>query len=209
MKKKFAALLASFALVLALPALAFAANSPSGTGSVSGTDPASGNTVVVSSPTGEVVIGSEGTGHIHVEYTATTAKNTPTLSSNQVLAGNIHVWTDAGYEYLVSASNPLTIVFNAGTEYAGKAGTVYVEHESGATETLSKTVASDGTVSCTITELSYYTLVVDKSTTGTASSSTSSTSPKTGVDMAGVAVATAAMAAAAGCVFFALRRKND
>ena len=197
MKKKFAGLFCAMVLAMGLPAMAFAAtyNSPTQTGTAT-----SGNVSVVAKG------GNVGNGaYITVEASAKAASTVP--SGVTPIASFEVTESTAG---LVSEANPLTLTFNVGVENAGKTAKVYVQHSDGtAGETITTTVAANGTITITVTKLSIYSVVIEDGVTpaNQPSVDTSATSPQTGVNMGLVAGGTVVALMGAGCVAFALRKK--
>lgn len=211
MRKKLLALVCAAVLALALPTLAWAAPSPGGSTSVDAGNGVSANVTF--------------SGTVEITATQQQASNVQLSSTEKVLA-SVEIQAEG-----VSESNPLTLSFSVGSQYAGATAKIFVQHNDGTTEVLSAVVAADGTVSVPVTKLSIFTLVVDTATipasdagtttdtTGTTagtSATTSSTtsgsssnavSPKTGVDMTLVAAGTAVLAVCAGGVAVALRKK--
>lgn len=180
--KKYLAVLTALVLALALPVAAFAEGSPT-----NATATGSSNGVTLS------VTGGNG---LKVAAASKNAQGTP-AGANVV----------ASFEVTGEANGTLTLTFNVGTKYAGAKATVYVQHNDGATETKSATVASDGTVTITVDRLSVFTVVIDESSKGTATTDKSSKSPQTGVSTSAVQVATAvAVVAAAGCAAVVVRK---
>lgn len=202
MKKKFAALLISAAMILALPAMAFAAPSPQSWKAADGSATFTGT--------------SENNCQLTVQ-----SADAPAASAAAVQAaglqevGTWEVFCCDGKG--AAAHNPQhpwsgTGVFAVGTQYNGATAKVFVIHglDAGAavSETIDATV-QNGAVSCGISGLSFYTVAIDKSTIGAAPMSNSATSPQTGNTTLAVAGATVAMAIAAGAVAVALRKQED
>ncbi len=203
MKKKFAALFCAAVLAAGLPSIAFAGyyNSPSG----QGTSEANGVSVVVTGG------GFSGTDEgIYVGPADVAASNVPS-GVTPIASFEIGLaWTgDASQgKATVDAEHPLTITFNVGASNAGKTVTVYVQHDDGTFETMTSTVASDGSVTITVTKLSIYSIVLsDASAAVTTTADKSAKSPQTGADM-GFAFGGAVVAmAGASCAAYALRKK--
>lgn len=186
MKKRFMAALSVLALALALPVAAFAAPSPANT-TVTG---ANNVTASVNNPS------------VKIESTTAIAEGTP-AGANVVASFEI-TESQVG---IVSESNPLTVTFTLGKEYAGAKVTVYVQHNDGSKETLNLTADNNGNVTFKVTKLSTYTIVAEKTAAGAATTDNGAKSPATGVNTTVAAVATVA-AAGAACAFVALRKNN-
>lgn len=192
--KKLVTAIAAAAMMFALPGVAMAAqfSSPSGTTVI---DQASGVALHVSGPV-------SGDGHIKVEPTTKIADNVPEgvdpIASFEVTK-----------EGLIEINGQLSFVFSVGTQYAGATATIYIEHESGATETQTATVAADGTITIAVDELSVFSVVIDESTipAGGATTDTSATSPQTNATVAPVAMVTTVAVLGAGAAAVALRKK--
>ena len=187
MKKRFMAALSVLALALALPMAAFAAPSPANT-TVTG---ANNVTASVNNPS------------VKVESTTKIAEGTP-ANANVVASFEI-TESQAG---IVSESNPLTVTFTLGNEYAGAKVTVYVQHNDGEKETLNLTADNNGNVTFKVTKLSTYTIVAEKTAAGAATTDNGAKSPATGVNTTAVAAVAAVAAAGAACAFVALRKNN-
>lgn len=192
--KKLVTAIAAAAMIFALPGVAMAAtfNSPTGTTVI---DSASGVALHVSGPV-------SGDGSIVVEPTEAKAVNvpegvTPIASFEVTKKGAIDI------------NGQLSFVFTVGTQYAGATATIYIQHESGATETQTATVAADGTITIAVDELSVYSVVIDESTipAGGATTDTSATSPQTNATVAPVAMVTTVAVLGAGAAAVALRKK--
>ncbi len=168
--------------MLALPTLAWADPSPSGN--------------AVTGDNGVTALVKAGEGTIKdVKATSTQASNVP--------AGTDIV---ASFEVTGDASD-VNLTFNVGTQYAGHAFTVYVQHNDKSTETLTGTVAADGTITIHVDKLSIFSIAIGDKVADTAAANTGAKSPQTGVDLGTVAGATVVTAIAAGAVFVALRKK--
>lgn len=169
-----------------MPALAFAAPSPS--------TPAVSENTTAKADNGTTVDAKAGSGTI--ESTTAVSKAADNVPAGATVLASFEVKGDA---------TDVTLTFNVGTQYAGHTCTVYVQHNDGTTEALTATVSSDGTLSIHVDKLSVFSLVMGDKAAGSADGS--SKSPQTGVDFGGVAGATAVAAIAAGVVFVALRKK--
>ena len=182
MKKRIVAIACAAALMLALPTLAWAAPSPSNNGTATGDN---GVSAVVQAGSGTI----------------------ESVASTSAKASNVPAGTDivASFEVKGDATN-VDLTFNVGAKYAGYAYTVYVQHTDGTTETLTGTVAADGTIAIHVDKLSIFSIAIGAAGS-TANANTGSTSPQTGVDLGTVAGATVVTAIAAGAVFVALRKK--
>lgn len=191
--KKLVTAIAAAAMMFALPGVAMAAtfNSPTGT---MVTDTASGVALSVSGP----ISG----GNVYVEVADRHASNVPEgvtpVASFEVTADNT-----------VVIEGQLSFVFSVGTQYAGATATIYIEHDGGATETQTATVAADGTITIAVDELSVFSVVIDESTipAGGATTDTSATSPQTNATVAPVAMVTTVAVLGAGAAAVALRKK--
>lgn len=192
--KKLVTAIAAAAMMFALPGVAMAAtfNSPTGTTVI---DQASGVALHVSGPV-------FGDGSIVVEPTEAKAVNVPEgvdpIASFEVTK-----------EGAIEINGQLSFVFTVGTQYAGATATIYIQHESGATETQTATVAADGTITIAVDELSVYSVVIDESTipAGGTTTDTSATSPQTNATVAPVAMVTTIAVLGAGAAAVALRKK--
>ena len=183
MKKKIAALVCTFALVAAMPVLAWAAGSPSKVTSNTATATQGATLTVTGNTTGNVQ-----------------------LSETMKIVGTFKVYD----EPLDSTSGTYTFTFGNLGEYNGATATVFIEHQNGdanlGCETKTATV-SNGTATVSTNGLSLVTIAVDTATVTGATTDASATSPQTGVSFAGVAGATAICAIAAVGVGAALRKK--
>lgn len=200
MKKKLAAVVFAAMLMLALPVTAWAAptdqfNSP--TQSAIATNDASGASLYVK---GNNITFGQGS-RIVVTDVTTSAQASNVPAGANVLA-SFEVTTEGDVSF-----DSLTFTFNVGTQYAGYAATVYIQHNDGTTETKDVVIASDGTFTLTVEKLSIYSVVLGDKVEDLAAADTSATSPKTGVDTTAVAGGVAVALAGAACVAFALRRK--
>ena len=187
MKKRIAAILCAAMLMLALPTLAFAADSPSNTQTATSDSGITGTVTF----TGTADIKAVSAGNV-------------TVSGAEVALAAFEITTND----TVDADHPIKLTFTVDKKYAGCTGRVHVVHADGSAEDMPITIGSDGTATIKITKLSTFTLVVDP-TTASATANKSATSPVTGLDVAGVAGVTAVAAIAAGCVFVALRKKTN
>ncbi len=206
MKKKIAALVCTFALVAAMPVMAWADPSPQYVPAESGN---AGNEQDVSLQVkGQV---SDG-GWIKVDATTGTQASNVELTSTMKVLGSYEI-THKG-----DAKGPFTFTFSGLDKYNGATVTVFIEHTGDfaymGTEVQTATVVN-GTVTITTNGLSTVTIAVDTATvpeggstsTAKASTDSSATSPQTDVDLSGVAGATVACAVAAAGVGIALRKK--
>ena len=157
--------------MLALPTLAWAAPSPSNNGTATGSN---GVTAVVKAGSGTI----------------------ESVASTTTQASNVPAGTDivASFEVTGDATN-VDLTFNVGTQYAGHAFTVYVQHTDGTT------------VSIHVDKLSIFSIAIGDKVADTAAANTGAKSPQTGVDLGTIAGATVVTAIAAGAVFVALRKK--
>ncbi|OUO65101.1 hypothetical protein [Collinsella sp. An268] len=195
--KKLVTAIAAAAMMFALPGVAMAAessqfNSPAGT---TVTDTTSGVALAVS---GDII----GDGFIHVEVTDKVASNVP---EGVTPIASFEVTKDDGVEI----NGQLSFVFSVGTQYAGATATIYIQHDGGATETQTATVAADGTITIAVDKLSVFSVVIDESTipAGGATTDTSATSPQTNATVAPVAMVTTVAVLGAGAAAVALRKK--
>ena len=196
MKKRFMAALSIFALVLALPVAAFAANSPEKVSS----QPVTSNGVTANA-TG-VVAGSDA--WLKVVGTDAAASNVPS-GSNVVASFEVTQQNTSG---------PYSFTFALGSQYAGAKVTAYIQHDSGLTDVKELTADANGNVSFTMDQLCTITLVAQPTSGASAAASTTVTadkgakSPATGVNTTAVAAVAAVAAAGAACAFVALRKNN-
>ncbi len=195
MKKKIAALVCTFALVAAMPVLAWAAPSPEYKSPAQTSE--QGTTFVV---------GYKGTGTVNVTTSTTQQASNVKLTSTMKAIGS-YVITAEG-----QVSGPYTFTFGGLDEYNGATVTVFIQHEN-YTEEQTATV-KNGSVTITTNDLSVVTIAVDTATVpasanngSKAATDSSATSPQTDVDLSGVAGATVACAVAAAGVGIALRKK--
>lgn len=196
MKKRFMAALSIFALVLALPVAAFAANSPEKVSS----QPVTSNGVTANA-TG-VVAGSDA--WLKVVGSGTAASNVPS-GSNVVASFEVTQQNTTG---------PYSFTFALGSQYAGAKVTAYIQHDSDVGEEKELTADANGNVSFTMNELCIISLVAQPTSGASAAASTTVTadkgakSPATGVNTTAVATVAAVAAAGAACAFVALRKNN-
>lgn len=197
MKKKIAALICTFALVAAMPVLAWAADSPS---------KATSNTAYSDQGTSLVVSGKALSSNYRlvvrpVNFMAFDYN----LSSSMLVVGNFEMYDEPED----STAGTYTFTFGGLSQYNGATVTILIKYKDGTTEVKTAKV-SNGTVTITSEGLGWATIVVDTDTvTGGANASTdaSATSPQTDVDLSGVAGATVACAVAAAGVGIILRKK--
>ena len=197
MKKRIAAIVAAAMLLLALPTVALAA--PSISGGNTGTASSNGTTITVKA--------GSGSGELIVTPSTTQVSNADTTNAQLVVNYDV---TKTG-----DLEAPYSFSLYVGTQYAGYVCKVYVHHESGALETITRVVDSNGYISFTTNELSTYTVVVTNELASTSSSaSTSSTSastatksPQTGLDTNLVLAGTVFALVAAAGVGVALRKQ--
>ena len=196
MKKRFMAALSIFALVLALPVAAFAANSPEKVSS----QPVTSNGVTANA-TG-VVAGSDA--WLKVVGSGTAASN---VSSGSNVVASFEVTQQ-------NTTGPYSFTFALGSQYAGAKVTAYIQHDSGVTDVKELTADANGNVSFTMNELCIISLVAQPTSGASAAASTTVTadkgakSPATGVNTTAVAAVAAVAAAGAACAFVALRKNN-
>lgn len=197
MKKKIAALVCTFALVAAMPVLAWAAGSPSKVTSNTATATQGATLTVTGNTTGN--------SQIIVEPTDQQASNTQ-LTETMKIVGTFKVYDEPPD----STSGTYTFTFGNLGEYNGATATVFIEHQNGdanlGCETKTATV-SNGTATVATDGLSLVTIAVDTATVTGSTTDASATSPQTDVSFAGVAGATAVCAVAAIGVGAVLRKK--
>lgn len=198
LRRKLVASACAAVLALGVPAMAFAAPSPSNTGTLTGT-----NNVVMNvggtTVTGEALPAD----FFNLVSVSQVAENVPADA-------NILASFEVTTSYDINELGQVVLTFNVGAEYAGGTAVVYVQHDDGATETLEATVDSDGTLTVTVDRLSIFTVTIDPTTVpegAGANVDKGATSPQTGVGLIAVAGATGAMAVAAGGVGAVLRKK--
>ena len=188
MKKRIASIVCAAMLMLALPALAWAAPSPS---VINGSGTASNGATMT--------ITANGSGQIAVEGTSDTASNVPTGAN---VYASFHVYKVGE----VNIDGTITLTFNVGAANAGRTATVYVQHDDGATEVLSAVVDASGNITVTVDRLSVFSIVLGDQAAG-ATADKSAKSPATGVDMGVVAGGSAVALCGAAVVAVALRKK--
>ncbi len=200
MKHRILALICAFALVSALPAMAWAAGSPSkATSNTAYSD--QGTTLVVS---GKALSSNYRLVVNPINYMAFDFD----LSPSMYVVGNYEMYDEPEG----STSGTYTFTFGGLSQYNGATVTILIKYKDGTTEVKTAKV-SNGTVTITAEGLGWATIVVDTDTvTGGANAANvstdgSATSPQTDVDLSGVAGATAVCAAAAAGVGIALRKK--
>ena len=194
------------AMVLAIPGMAFAVDSPSQStvGPVTGDN---GVTLQITYTGPEAALIIEPTG----QDAANVPSDTDPLASFDVYETNPGTLTaDDG-----TIPGGLLMTWNVGSQYAGVTATVYVQHQDGATEAKTATVDANGSFSMNIDRLSIFSVSVpatkgDSSNTSSSSSKTdtSSKSPKTGTDVVPFAMAASAICLGGAAVCFARSRKN-
>lgn len=190
--RKIVTAIAAAAMMFALPGIAMAApfNSPTGT------------TATASNGVALTVSGDYSGGLITVTATDEQAVNVP---KGVTPLASFKVTRDEA----VVLGGKLSFVFSVGQRYAGATVTIYIEHDSGETETQTATVAADGTVTIAVDEFSIYSIVVDESTIPAKGSATdtSATSPQTNATVAPVAGVTLVAVLGAGAATVVLRKK--
>lgn len=192
--KKFVTIMSALIIALMVPVLAFADPSPN-SGTAQGTS--GSQTLNIS--------GIE-SGGLTVEGTTKQASNVVLATETEKVLVSFEVTTYGNFQM---GPNGLTFTFSLGQEYAGASVKVFIEHDDGETEVQSATVAADGTVTIPVDKLSIFTVVVDESTMGNATSNadTSSKSPQTGVSVSAAQVVTGvSFVAAAACAAYAVRK---
>lgn len=196
MKKKVISLLCAAAMMLALPAAAWAGqfDSPNGTSATSNE-----TTLYVK---GDV---DPSGGHIVVEATNDHADNAAIPSGHYAASFSVYKVGEISFD-------SLDLTFNVPSKYAGAKGVLYVQGKDGNTS-VEFTVSDNGIVSHSINDIlpTTLTIVVDPDTaTGDLANTgkdTSATSPQTGVDLTGLVAAAGVMLIAAGGVACTLRKK--
>ena len=119
------------------------------------------------------------TGVLAVRQTPVAASNAPAESADDAVYQTFIV-SSVGEE---AASGTFALGFSVGSDYAGRAAKVYVQHEDGSQEVLDATVDANGVVNVTTKKLSRYTVVISKETSGsteTPSATTTTASVKPG-----------------------------
>lgn len=135
-----------------------------------------------------------------VSFGSTPSSNVP---SDATVIDTIEIKGDA---------TDLDLQFLVDAKYAGKAVTVFIEHDNGDLEQKVATVGADGSFSIHVDRLSSFSIVLgDYGTSSNAASTVkkidpAAKSPKTNADLGGVAGITALMALAAGAAFIGLRK---
>lgn len=198
MKHRIVALICAFAMITALPAMAWAAGSPS---------KATSNTAYSDQGTSLVVSGKALSSNYRlvvrpVNFMAFDYN----LPSSMLVIGNFEMHDEPEG----STAGTYTFTFGGLSQYNGATVTILIKYKDGTTEIKTAKV-SNGTVTITAEGLGWATIVVDTDTvTGGANASTdaSATSPQTDVDLSGVASAIVACAVAAAGVGIALRKKT-
>jgi hypothetical protein len=183
MKKKLLSAICAAALCLAMPAMAFAQDSPS-----------------QATPTYNTVNG--------IETTITFDDPAGTVAASDKVAAGYNNDADDSISFTLTGEQGGTLTLNVSTKYAGYTAVLYIEHNDGTTETQTSTVAANGTVTFTIDKFSTYTLAL-YAPTGTAASTatdTSATSPKTGFDMSELVLISGGLVVAAGATFAARKK---
>lgn len=194
--RKFMIALVAALLIGVTPATALAAPTLSPSTVTASGSAVSGDAEISANVSGKV--GGEGTeSWIRIEATTEQASNTPEGAS--VVAS-----------FLITQQNtaaPYTFSYDLGSEYAGAAVSVYIEHDDGSTEVVERTADSNGTISFEQDSLSVHTIVAEKTGGSSATTDTGASSPYTGVPTALVGGLTVASCACAGGVAVALRRR--
>jgi hypothetical protein len=224
------ALCALLAMALAIPTMAFAANSPAivTVGPVSATAKTGETVSLTVQYTGEE-------GCLIVEPWDTPAANFPKGDSPFVTYQIRESWPGAvcGEDGIIPGG--LLLTFDLGKKYAGYAVKIYADHETGADEVRNGTVSANGTVSTNVDRLSVFSVELDapnddnskvsdndgdaSKNTSKNASKTSSTSPKkvdktttspnTGTDAAPIALLVSAACLGGAAVCFGRMRKKD
>ena len=200
MFKKLVAALSAALLVLALPTVAQAWESPTGD--------VRSNTLETTTASGvpvKVAVAANGTGEITAEPTDTEASNAQPVDG-YTKVGSFHIYDTGNVEA------PFNFSYNIGSQFANADVIVYIDHQGeGGTEVVKKTASSDGTVTFSTDNLSIHT-VCAKPASGSAAGATtdkSSKSPQTGLNTPVVAGVTAAAAVAAAGVAVALKKARN
>ncbi|WP_281695271.1 hypothetical protein [Collinsella tanakaei] len=196
--KKYAAILGSLVMALALPVSAFAWVSPTGD--------VKAPTVTYEAPSGvevKVAAACNGTGSLTI-----TPEESVKASNAEVPEGFTEV-ASFKIESTGDVEPPYQFSYNLGAEYANAEVTVYVDHEGKAeNEVVTKTASSDGTITFTTDALSIHTVVAKKAD-GVVNTDTGSTSPQTGLNTTAVAAGTVCVAVAAGAVYVARKKVSE
>lgn len=200
MLKKLVAALSAALLVLALPTVAQAWESPTGD--------VRSNTLEITTASGvpvKVAAAANGTGEIIIEPTDTEASNAQPVDG-YTKVGSFHIYAEGNVEA------PFNFSYNIGSRFANADVIVYIDHQGeGGTEVVQKTASSDGTITFSTDNLSIHT-VYAKPASGSAAGATtdkSSKSPQTGLNTPVVAGVTAAAAVAAAGVAVALKKARN
>ncbi len=198
MKHRIIALICAFAMITALPAMAWAAGSPS---------KATSDTAYSDQGTSLIVSGKALSSNYRLVVRPINfmAFNYD-LSASMLVVGNFEMYDEPEG----STDGTYTFTFGGLSQYNGATVTILIKYKDGTTEVKTAKV-SNGTVTITAEGLGWATIVVDTDTVtgaGAASTDASATSPQTDVDLSGVAGATAACAVAATGVGIALRKKS-
>lgn len=196
--KKYAAILGTLVMALALPVSAFAWVSPTGD--------VKAPTVTYEAPSGvevKVAAACNGTGSLTI-----TPEESVKASNAEVPEGFTEV-ASFKIESTGDVEPPYQFSYNLGAEYANAEVTVYVDHEGKAeNEVVTKTASSDGTITFTTDALSIHTVVAKKAD-GVVNTDTGSTSPQTGLNTTAVAAGTVCVAVAAGAVYVARKKVSE
>lgn len=196
--KKYAAILGSLVMALALPVSAFAWVSPTGD--------VKAPTVTYEAPSDvgvKVAAACNGTGSLTI-----TPEESVKASNAEVPEGFTEV-ASFKIESTGDVEPPYQFSYNLGAEYANAEVTVYVDHEGKAeNEVVTKTASSDGTITFTTDALSIHTVVAKKAD-GVVNTDTGSTSPQTGLNTTAVAAGTVCVAVAAGAVYVARKKVSE
>ena len=200
MKHRILALICAFAMITALPAMAWAAGSPS---------KATSDTAYSDQGTSLVVSGKAlNSNYRLVVRPINFMAFDYNLASSMLVVGNFEMYDEPEG----STAGTYTFTFGGLSQYNGATVTILIKYKDGTTEIKTAKV-SNGTVTITAEGLGWATIVVDTDTViggasaASASTDASATSPQTDVDLSGVAGATAACAVAAAGVGIALRKK--
>ncbi len=199
--KKIVAVVCALAFALAMPCMAFAANSPYNPTQTKTATSDMGSTLTIS---------TSYSGDLWATATSTFASNVVT-DDNNVVIGSFEVGigpngTHDSDAEAAASSQSFSFNFAVDSSYNGKTAKIYIQNADG-TVTVQTVTVQNGSVYVTLTGLAqYYTIVIDKASAAT-NVNGSSTSPQTGVNFAGGIAAVAGLTVVAGGVALALRKK--
>lgn len=190
MKKAVISAICAVAMILAIPGMAFAADSPS-----------------------TVTVGPVTSGKVTLQIQYTGQEGDITIAPTNQKASNTPDGTTPDGSFDVQGTAPaggLLMTFGVGSENAGAKVDVYVQHEDGTNEVKSGTANANGAYSVNMDKLSIYSVVVTPAADNSSKSTdTSSKSPKTGTDAAPAALALGALCLGGAAIAFARSRKEN